>query len=88
METSVKSPTLLIEGNCKQLIEKTLEFPLINYIYNKKKLKHKEKIFSLNIENENNSYEQSLETLKLSLKEIIIEDDENINLLVKVNIIS
>eukprot|EP00833_Pecoramyces_ruminatium_P004278 jgi/Orpsp1_1/1178310/evm.model.c7180000064802.1 len=83
VETSVKSPTLLIEGNCKQLIEKTLEFPLINYIYNKKKLKHKEKIFSLNIENENNSYEQSLETLKLSLKEIIIEDDENINLLVK-----
>jgi hypothetical protein len=85
VETSVKSPTLLIEGNCKQLIEKTLEFPLINYIYNKKKLKHKEKVFSINIENDNNKNDLALENIKLSLNEIKIEEDDNITMIVKVS---
>ncbi|ORX67364.1 hypothetical protein BCR32DRAFT_305805, partial [Anaeromyces robustus] len=87
VEISVKSPTPLIEGCSKQLIEKELHLPLINYIYNKKKFKHKEKAFSLIVENENNTYDQVIENLKLSLKEIKIEEDGIANMIVKASFI-
>ncbi|ORX55852.1 hypothetical protein BCR36DRAFT_320387 [Piromyces finnis] len=84
VETSVKNNAFEIEGNAKQVIEKTLEVPLINYIYDKKKLKNKEKTFSVNIESINNIYDPVIETMKLSLKKIKINEEGIPNMIIKV----